>query len=56
MGEEALASYLAVQEWQAAAIVEGVEEADAGATPFEHADVASWLRSWGTNYELPPPQ
>ena len=45
---EALAAYLGLQEWQVAAISEGVEAADAGATPVEHSDVASWLRSWGT--------
>lgn len=56
LAEEALASYLGLQEWQVAAIREAVEAADAGATPLERADVASWLRSWGTDDELPPPR
>ena len=53
---EALAAYLGLQEWQVAAISEGVEAADAGATPVEHSDVASWLRSWGTEDEMPRPR
>lgn len=56
LAREALAAYLSVQEWQAGAISEGVEVADAGATPIEHSKVASWLRSWGTEDELPRPR
>ena len=53
---EALAAYLEAQEWQVAAIAEAVEAADAGASPVEHAAVAAWLRSWGTEGELPRPR
>lgn len=44
---EALAAYLATQEWQVGAIPEAVEAADSGVAPIEHAAVTAWLRSWG---------
>ncbi len=53
---EALAAYLDAQEWQVAAIREAVAAADAGAVPIDHAEVASWVRSWGTDSELPRPR
>jgi predicted transcriptional regulator len=53
---EALAAYLAAQEWQVEAISQAVEAADAGATPVEHTDMASWLRSRGTESERPRPR
>jgi predicted transcriptional regulator len=55
-GSEALAAYLAEQEWQIAAIRVAVEEADAGAVAIPHEAVAAWLRSWGTANELPRPR
>jgi len=56
LAEEALAAYLAAQEWQTAAISEAVEAADAGAVSIEHAAVEAWLQSWGTENELPRPR
>lgn len=53
---EALAAYLAAQEWHVAAITRAVETADAGGMPVDHSAVASWLRSWGTEDELPRPR
>jgi predicted transcriptional regulator len=53
---EALAAYLGLQEWHVAAISAAVAEADAGATPVEHAAVVEWLKSWGTDGELPRPR
>jgi predicted transcriptional regulator len=53
---EALAAYLAAQEWHVTAISDAVAAADAGATPVEHSAVASWLQSWGTDNELPRPR
>lgn len=56
LAEEALAAYLAAQEWQTAAITEAVEAADAGAMPIEHAAVQTWLQSRGTGNERPRPR
>jgi predicted transcriptional regulator len=53
---EALVAYLAAQDWQVDAIREAVEAADKGMTPIEHASVAAWLRTWGSEDELPRPR
>ncbi len=56
LAAEALAEYLAVQEWQIAAIEEAVREIDAGAVPVDHARVVAWIESWGSDDELPCPR
>ena len=53
--QEALSSYLDNTDWQIEAIREGIVDADAGRM-VDHDSVASWLRSWGTEDELEPPQ
>lgn len=52
--EQALKDYVAVQQWQLAAIDEGIAAADAG-NLVDHEDVVAWVRSWGTPDELPMP-
>jgi len=42
------------EEWALAEIQAGLEAADAGKTVSEER-VFEWLRSWGTEHELPPP-
>lgn len=42
------------EDWKLAEIEAGLAEADAGET-VPHEKVATWLRSWGTENELPPP-
>ena len=45
-----------VDEWQRAMIHEAVTYADSpNAEWIAQDDVAAWLRSWGTDRELPPP-
>ena len=45
-----------VDDWQRAAIREGVAYARSeDADWVANADVTAWLRSWGTDNELPPP-
>ena len=56
LAEEALAEYLSVQEWQIAAIEEAIREVDAVAPMVEQEAVVTWLKSWGTDEELPPPR
>jgi predicted transcriptional regulator len=55
LAEEALATYLDVQRWQAEGIEEAIREADAGEPGVAHDRVVAWVRSWGTDDELPPP-
>ena len=53
--EQAVRDFVAVQEWQLAAIDEGIKEADAGKL-IPHEDVVAWVRSWGSLDELPMPK
>jgi predicted transcriptional regulator len=52
---EAIEEYLAVQEWQVAAIKQGIGAADRGAA-MPHDTVEAWARSLGTCRELPRPK
>lgn len=42
------------EEWKLAEIQAALAEAEAGET-VPHEQVVDWLRSWGTEHELPPP-
>lgn len=53
--EQALRDFLAIQQWQLAAIEEGIRAADAGRV-VAHDDVLTWVRSWGQPDELPMPE
>jgi predicted transcriptional regulator len=53
--EQAVQDFVAVQEWQLAAIDEGIKAADAGRV-VAHEDVIAWVRSWGLPDELPMPR
>ena len=45
-----------VDAWQRTIIREAVAYADGpNAEWVTHEDMAAWLRSWGTEHELPPP-
>ncbi len=56
LAEEALAQYLDVQAWQIAGIEAAIEQADAGEPGIEHERMSAWLKSWGSEEELPPPE
>ena len=53
--EQAVRDFVAVQEWQLAAIDEGIKAADKGRIAA-HDDVVAWVRSWGRSDELPMPK
>ncbi|MGH9467856.1 MAG: CopG family ribbon-helix-helix protein [Terriglobales bacterium] len=53
--EQAVQDFVAVHEWQLAAIDEGIRAADAGRVAA-HGDVAEWVQSWGRPDELPMPK
>jgi predicted transcriptional regulator len=53
--EQAVADFVAVQEWQLAAIDEGIKAADTGQV-VAHEEVVAWVRSWGSPDELPMPK
>ena len=50
--EQAVKEYVANQEWQLAAIREGVEDADAGRV-VDHSEVAEWIASWDSEHPKP---
>ena len=53
---EALSAYVAENAWQVEAIREAVEQADAGGPFISQEAVERWMRSWGTDQELPMPE
>ncbi len=53
--KKALDDYLTLQAWQVENIQEGREDARGGRV-IPHDKVASWLGSWGTDEETPPPE
>ena len=53
--EQAVREFIAVRDWQAAAIDEGVRAADAGQLA-EHDAVVDWVASWGGPDEKPMPK
>lgn len=55
LAAEAIAAYVDSDAWQRREIREAIHEADAGHT-IDHARVVEWLRTWGTDNELPPPK
>jgi len=53
--KQAVRDFVAVQEWQLAAIDTGLSAADTGRV-VAHDDVVAWVRSWGRPDELPMPE
>lgn len=53
--DQAVQAFVAMQEWQLAAIDEGLRAADAGRV-VAHEDVVAWVQSWGGPDELPMPK
>ena len=54
LAAEALAEYLAVNEWQIEAIRSAIAETERGET-ISHEAVREWVASWDTDQELEPP-
>lgn len=55
LASEAIESYIDRNAWQIARIKESLAEAKSGAPGVPHAEVAKWMKSWGTRRELPRP-
>ena len=53
--EQAVRDFVAVQEWQLAAVDAGIRAADDGRL-VAHEDVVRWFQSWGKPDELPMPK
>jgi len=50
----AIEEFLAVQEWQIEGINKAIRSLDDG-KGVPHDDVVNWVKSWGTDNELPKP-
>lgn len=55
LAAEAIGAYVDSQEWQLAAIHEGIAAADRGEL-VTHDAVSDWVDSWDTDGERPPPE
>ncbi len=53
---EALLEYLEYTEPEVDAVLEAVDELESGTPGIPHEEMVAWLRSWGTEKELPPPR
>jgi predicted transcriptional regulator len=56
LASEAIEAYVALNFWQVAHIKRALEEDESSAPGVPHAEVVSWMESWGTDHELPPPR
>ena len=55
LAAEAIAAYVASEEWQFSEIQAGMAELEAG-QDVSHDDVSKWLKSWGTADETKAPR
>ena len=53
---EAIETYLDLDDRQVEEIEKAIAEADAGGPFVPHEEVEAWVRSWGTDAELPRPE
>lgn len=54
LAADAVAAYVAEQDWQLTEITAGIRDADSGRV-VAHEDVKRWLDSWGADNEQQPP-
>ena len=55
LAAEAIGAYVDSQEWQLAAIQDGVAAADRGDL-ITHEAITNWVDSWDSDEERPPPE
>ncbi len=51
----AIEQFLLTEEQEEALTRKALAESEAGGPSVSHDDMVAWLRSWGTDNELPPP-
>jgi len=56
LAKEAIEAYVAINEWQVHEISLALDEVKRGVPGVSHERVAEWLKSWGTDHELTPPE
>ena len=56
LASEAISSYVSENAWQVEAIGKAVADADAGGPSISQEATERWLKSWGSDHELPKPE
>ena len=56
LASQAIAAYVDRNAWQIAEIKEALAEDEADAPGVPHEEVVRWMKSWGTDHELPRPE
>jgi RHH-type rel operon transcriptional repressor/antitoxin RelB len=56
LAEQAVTSFVRRNVWQVARIKQALAEAESGAPGIPHEEVERWVKSWGTDHELPRPE
>ena len=56
LASEAIEAYVELNSWQVAHIKGALEEDESNVPGAPHEEVVSWMESWGTDRELPPPK
>ena len=51
----AIDAYIEANAWQVRHIREALDEARSGTPGIPHEEVVKWMKSWGTEHELPRP-
>jgi len=56
LASEAIESYVNLNAWQVAHIKAALAEDEEGTPGIPHEEVMRWMKSWGTDRELPRPE
>lgn len=56
LASEAIESYVNLNAWQVAQIKAALAEDEEGMPGIPHEEVMRWMKSWGTDHELPRPE
>jgi predicted transcriptional regulator len=56
LASEAIETYVNLNAWQVAHIKAALTEDETGEPGVPHEEVVQWIKSWGTDRELPRPQ
>lgn len=56
LASEAIETYIDLSTGQIAEIKAGLAEDEKGSPGVPHEEVARWMKSWGTDHELPRPE
>jgi len=56
LASDVIEAYVELNSWQVAHIKRALEEDESSVPGVPHEEIVSWMESWGTDRELPPPK